>query len=572
MELTRVLDLACTRGTRMVILTMQMIRFLTTILLVSVVALSIAAEDANVIPEGAKDAAEHFSTARMRADLEFLAGDLLEGRGTGARGGDIAAIYIATQFALAGLKPVGRNGTYMQEVPLIGLTTQPESTLEIHPMNGEPWLLKYLEEWVANDLSLQTEETIDAPLVFAGYGIHAPEQNWDDYARLDAKGKVVLALVNDPPSEDPNFFGGKAMTYFGRWTYKYEEAARQGAAGILLIHNTEMASYGWQVVRNSNSGEQAYLENPPGMHQMKMAGWISEDSAKKLAGMAGTDLAGLFEKAKTPGFKSMELPMRIQARLTAKVRPLPSNNVIGMLEGSDPARKDEVIVYTAHYDHLGIGVTVDGDSIYNGAIDNASGTALLIELARAFAGSKTRPARSVVFLSVTAEERGLRGSEYYGIHPLIPAKKTMLNLNYDAIDLWGEVGNVILTGAERTTVWPVVQEVAAAMNLKISRESHPEAGSYYRSDHFSLARVGIPAFSIDMGNEYVGKPEEFGEQKYWEYNKQHYHQPSDEVNPNWDYSGAGQVARLGIYIGWRVADMNGSTGWRDGDEFAAARK
>ncbi len=549
-----------------------MMKVLTLALLVSAFAFSLTADDASVIPPGAKDVAEHFSTARMRADLEFLAGDLLEGRGTGSRGGDIAAAYIATQFAIAGLKPLGQNGSYMQNVPLTGLTTQPESVLQIVPKQGAAWSMRYLDEWVANDLSLQTEETIDAPLVFVGYGIHAPDQNWDDYAGLDAKGKVVVALVNDPPSADPKFFGGKAMTYFGRWTYKYEEAARQGAAGILLIHNTEMASYGWQVVRNSNSSEQAYLENPRGQYQVKMAGWISEDAGKKLATMAGTDLAGLFEKAKTSGFRHMELPLRIQAHLVAKVRPLPSNNVIGMLEGSDPARKDEVIVYTAHYDHLGVGVTVDGDSIYNGAIDNASGTALLIELARAYAAAKMRPARSVVFLSVTAEERGLRGSEYYGIHPLIPAKKTMLDLNYDAIDLWGEVENVILTGAERTTVWPVVQEVAGAMKLKISPEAHPEAGSYYRSDHFSLARVGIPSFSIDMGNDYVGKPAEFGEQKYWEYNKQHYHQPSDEVNPNWDYGGAEQVARLGIFIGWRVAEMSSSTGWRDGDEFAKARK
>lgn len=549
-----------------------MIKVLKLTLLISAFSLSLTADDETIIPSGAKDVANHFSTARMRADLEFLASDLLEGRGTGARGGDIAADYIAAQFAIAGLRPLGENGTYMQKVPLTGLTTQPESTLQIVPKQGTGWSMKYLDEWVANDLSLQTEETIDAPLVFVGYGIHAPKQNWDDYAGVDAKGKVVVALVNDPPSEDPNFFGGKAMTYFGRWTYKYEEAARQGAAGILLIHNTEMASYGWPVVRNSNSSEQAYLENPRGQYQVKMAGWISEDAAKKLATMGGTDLAGLFEKAKTRGFKSMELPLQIRAHLIAKVRPLPSNNVIGMLEGSDPRRKDEVIVYTAHYDHLGIGVPVDGDNIYNGAIDNASGTALIIELARAYAAAKTRPARSVVFLSVTAEERGLRGSEYYGIHPLIPAKKTMLDLNYDAIDLWGEVGNVILTGAERTTVWPLVQEVAGAMKLKISPEAHPEAGSYYRSDHFSLARVGIPSFSIDMGNEYVGKPAEFGEQKYWEYNKQHYHQPSDEINPKWDYSGAGQVARLGIYIGWRVAEMNGPTGWREGDEFAAARK
>jgi Zn-dependent M28 family amino/carboxypeptidase len=529
------------------------------------------ASQSEVIPAGAKQAAANLDPERMRADVEFLASDLLEGRGTGARGGDIAAEYIATQFALAGLKPIGDNGTYMQKVPLIGLNTDPESSLEFNPQTGEKISLKYLDEWVANDLSLKSEEQIDAPLVYVGYGVKAPEYGWDDYAGVDVKNKVVLCLVNDPPSEDPKFFGGKAMTYYGRWTYKFEEASRQGAAGILLMHNTEMAAYGWQVVRNSNSGEQAYLENPPGKYAVRMAGWITEDSAKRIAAAGGQDLADLMQKAKTKGFKAIELPVHVRAHLTAKVRPLHAENVAGMLEGSDPKRKDEVIVYTAHYDHLGIGVPVDGDKIYNGAVDNASGTALLLELARAFSSSKMRPPRSIVFLSVTGEERGLRGSEYYGIKPLIPAKQTMLDLNYDALDMWGKVKNVVLTGAERTTVWPIVQQIARAMDLTISPESHPEAGSYFRSDHFSLARVGIPSFSIDMGNEYVGKPADFGEQKYKEYLQKHYHQPSDEYNSIWDFSGAKQMAELGIYIGWRVAELPTMTGWQQGDPYEKVR-
>ncbi|MCI0442702.1 peptidase M28, partial [bacterium] len=282
----------------------------------------LAAEKASTIPAAAKKVADSFDTNRMKTDLNFLASDLLEGRGTGQRGGDIAAAYIAAQFQIAGLNPAGENGTYMQMVPLNGVTAQPESTLKISAATGEPIQLKYLDDFVANPYSQKTEEPINGPLVFVGYGVNAPEFGWNDYAGLDAHGKVVLALVNDPPSQDPKFFGGKAMTYYGRWTYKYEEAARQGAAGILLIHNTDMASYGWNVVRNSWSGEQAFLANPPGQYALPMAGWIQEDVAKKIASAAGTDLNALFDKAKTKGFKPVELPLKIEGKIIAKTRPL----------------------------------------------------------------------------------------------------------------------------------------------------------------------------------------------------------------------------------------------------------
>jgi Zn-dependent M28 family amino/carboxypeptidase len=333
-----------------------------------------------------------------------------------------------------------------------------------------------------------------------------------------------------------------------------------------------MASYGWQVVRNSWSGEQAYLENPPGQYALPMAGWITQDVAKEAFAACGKDLTAMMEAAKVKGFKPVELPLRVEAKLIAEVHPMQAVNVIGMLEGSDPKLKDQSIIYTAHYDHLGIGNSVDGDNIYNGAIDNASGTAFLLELARIFAESPVKAPRSVVFLSVTAEERGLKGSEYYGKNPAIPAKQTMLDLNFDAISLHGETADVVMTGAERTSVWPIVQEVTKAMNMTVTPESHPEAGHYYRSDHFSLARVGIPAFSVDLGNDYPGKSMDYGEQLYKEYNEKHYHQPSDEFDATWDYSGAKQLARLATYIGWRVAEMPGTTGWRAGDEFEKARK
>lgn len=518
-----------------------------------------------------KSLSSRFSTERMRADLKFLADDLLEGRGTGARGGDIAAAYIASQFEIAGLKPLGDNGTYMQVVPMTGLNTQPESTLGFQTADGQKLSLAYLDDFVANALTLKPDQTIDAPVVFAGYGISAPEFGWNDYAGLDVKGKVVIVLVNDPPSDDPKVFGGRAMTYFGRWTYKYEEAARQQAAGVLIIHNTQTAAYDWGVVRNSNSGEQAYLESPAGAYLLPMAGWIQQDSARKLFSACGMDLDDMVKKAGTSGFKPIELPARAQVHLVAKVRPLHAQNVVGILEGSDPKMKDEAIIYSAHYDHLGIGNPVGNDNIYNGAVDNASGVAFLIELARVFGGAAVKPKRSVIFLSVTAEERGLRGSEYFGNHPPIPTKKMMLDLNFDALYLLGRTSDIVASGAERTTVWPVVQDVAKSLNMTITPESHPEGGHYYRSDHFSLARVGVPAFSLDNGHKYIGKSDEYGESVYRDYLQHHYHQPSDEYNPSWDYSGINDLARLGIEIGWRVANTPGMTGWVAGDEFAAIR-
>ena len=548
---------------------MNKLDFVILILLLNFCPLSFA----NVaVPAGAKEVADRFQIERMRADLKFLASDLLEGRGTGARGGRIAEEYIASQFEMAGLKPLGDNGTFFQKVPLIGLTTQPETRLTVVPEKGKAFELRYLDDFVANALTLNKEETIHAPIVFVGYGVSAPEFQWNDFQGVNVKGKILLCLVNDPPSQDPKVFGGNAMTYYGRWTYKFEEAARQGAAGILLIHNTQMAAYPWGVVRNSNSGEQAYLENPPGASVVPMAGWITEEMATKIAAASGTDLRTLFEKSKTRGFRAMELPLRMEGKLIAQVRSLDAHNVIGLLEGSDATHKEEAIVYSAHHDHLGIGNPIDGDNIYNGAEDNASGTALLMEMARAFTESSKRPARSVIFLAVTAEERGLRGSEYYGKVPKVIAKKTMLDLNYDGLALWGETSDVTMTGAERTSVWPIIQEVAKEIGYRIEPESHPEAGYYYRSDHFSLARVGIPSFSIDPGNDYVGKTKTFGEQKYKEYLEKHYHQPSDEYNPEWNFAGAKKLAALGIAIGWRVAELPEPTGWVPGDEFEKLRK
>src|SRR5690348_733600 len=352
---------------------------------------------------------------RIRAHVRFLSDDLLEGRGTGQRGGDLAARYIATQFALYGLKPAGDEGTYFQKVAMVGIATQPGSTISLLPDNGKPMDLKSNDEVVLMDESQQPSSDIDAPLLFVGYGIDAPEYRWNDYKDVDVRGKVLLMLVNEPPSDDPNFFKGKALTYYGRWTYKYEEAARKGAAGVILVHKTDMASYGWDVVRNSWGGEKEYLKNT-GQPALAVDSWVTLEVARKLASDAGKDLGDLMQAAMSRDFHPMPLPVKLKAHLVSKTRDIESNNVIALLPGSDPKLKDQAVIYTAHYDHLGIQPDMAGDNIYNGAADNATGCGILLELARAFANAAQKPKRSILFASVTGEEQGLLGSEYLGQH------------------------------------------------------------------------------------------------------------------------------------------------------------
>src|SRR6266478_1737377 len=515
-------------------------------------------------------AMETINPDRIRAHVRFLAHDLLEGRGTGQRGGDVAAEYIATQFALYGLKPAGDHGTYMQKVPMVGITPGAETTFALTPASGEAMPLKVLDEYVAYDQAQQPQSDIDAPVVFVGYGIHAPEYGWDDYKDVDLKGKVLLMLVNEPPSDNPRFFKGKALTYYGRWTYKYEEAARRGAVGALLIHQTEMASYPWEVVRNSNSGEKAYLKLD-GSPRLKAAAWIHYSVAKRLAAASGLDLTRLMNDAQSRDFKPVPLSVRLRAHIVSKIRPFESNNVLAMLPGSDGRLKEEAVMYTAHYDHLGIRPDMPGDNIYNGADDNATGCGILLELARAFSQAGQKPRRSILFASVTAEEQGLLGSEYLGKHPPIPAGKIALDLNYDDIPPLGSPQEVEVAGAERTTFYPTVTATAAEFRLTIRPDAHPEAGHYYRSDHFSLARVGIPAFSINEGIKYKGHDAEWGMQQANEYTEKHYHEPSDEYRPDMDFTGDAGMARFCLALGWQAASAPKLVGWQKGDEFEPAR-
>lgn len=524
------------------------------------------------LPTAAQQAMNSIDAEKIRATVKYLSDDSLQGRGTGQKGGDKAADWIAAQFKSYGLVPAGENGTYFQSVGFYGITTDPQqSQLQFVPQSGEPISLKFAEDYVITDLTHSEKSVIDAPLVYVGYGIHAPEYNWDDYKGVDLKGKVLLMLVNEPPSEDAKFFKGRALTYYGRWTYKYEEAARRGAVGAILIHKTDMASYPWEVVRNSWGGETSVLKDDTNP-KLKAAGWIQLEVARKLAQAAGQDLDQMLKEANSRDFKPTELSVRVKQTVVSSVRSFASRNVVGKVMGSDSRLKQQAILYTAHYDHLGIHPNEPGDNIYNGATDNATGCGILLELARVFASTKQKPKRTVLFSAVTAEEQGLLGSQYLGMHPPVPARNISLDLNFDDVQPFGEPQQLVASGSERTSVYPVVESVARAFDMAIQPDDHPEAGHYYRSDHFSLARVGVPAFSINEGPLFKGHDLAWGEEKERDYVAHRYHQPSDEYRPNMDFTADAKLAKVGLAIGWEVADQPQLAGWQPGDEFEKARK
>ncbi|MFT4114677.1 MAG: M28 family peptidase [Silvibacterium sp.] len=523
------------------------------------------------VPAAARQAAASIDPEKIRAHVRFLADDLLEGRGPGLRGGDIAAKYIATEFALDGLKPAGENGTYFQKVPLYAVHTEEDATkASLVPNSGTPLALNYGSDWVTKDQTGQESADLDAPIVFVGYGIDAPEYKWDDYKGVDVKGKILLVIVNEPPSTDEKFFKGKALTYYGRWTYKYEEAARKGALGVLIIHRTDLASYGWEVVQNSQSVEKSYLAGDPAA-TLRAASWIQLDVAKKLFALAGKDADQEIEAAGKPGFTPFELPVRLKAHVASRVRHYISNNVIAEAPGADAAPK-QAVIYTAHYDHLGINPAMKGDNIFNGAGDNGTGCGILLELARAYADSSVRPPHGVYFAAVTAEEQGLLGSQFLGMHPPVPAKDISLDLNFDMINPIGVPLDIEAGGAERTTFYPTLEATAKAFDLAINPDHFPQAGSYYRSDHFSFARVGVPAFSIDQGTHFEGHDAAWGEAQAKDYNEHRYHQPSDEYTDAMDFRGNAKLARFGFILGWQASAMKQSVEWQPGDEFERPRK
>jgi Zn-dependent M28 family amino/carboxypeptidase len=507
---------------------------------------------------------------RIRAHVKYLSSDELEGRGTGQRGGDVAADYIGKQFASYGLKPAGENGTFFQEVPMVGVKTLSDTTFKFIEASGKSFEAKNLTEFVTNNESQTETADIDAPIVFVGYGIKAPEYEWDDYKTVDLKGKVALLFVSEPSSDDPDFFKGKALTYYGRWTYKFEETARRGAVATLIIHRTDLASYGWEVVRNSWGTERSYLKRDE-TPKLQAASWIQLDVAKRLVGLVGLDLDKMFQRAQMKDFKPLQLPIRLKAHVASQLKPFISRNVLAMLPGTDAVLGKQAVLYTAHYDHLGIDPSLPGDKIYNGANDNATGCGILLELARVWGAMPVAAPRSIMFASVTAEEQGLLGSEYLGKHSPVPPGKIMVDLNFDDVPPLGTPEEVEVSGAERTTFYPLVQATAAEFHLAIRPDPRPEAGHYYRSDHFSLARVGVPSFSINEGIKFAGHDSQWGEEQAKDFIEHRYHQPSDEYSPDMDFTGDALIARFGFVLGSKAAWQPTLAGWLPGDEFAAAR-
>ncbi len=525
------------------------------------------------VPAAAQHAAQQIDPEKIRAAVKYLASDKLEGRGVGTEGDHLASKYMANQFAAYGLKPAGDNGSWYQKVPLYAVhTTAAQTTFQLVPAKGEPLTLKYGMDYVTNNQTGTPTADIDAPIVFVGYGIRAPEYDWDDYKGVDVKGKVVLVIVNEPPSEKDSFFKGKALTYYGRWTYKFEEAARQGAIGALIVHREDLASYPWQVVRTSWSGEKSYLVGDPNA-KLLAASWIQSDMADKMAQSSGYGIDAVIGEAGIHPI-SRELKWRLKAHVVSEKRAFESENVIGMVAGQS-AGPEQSVLYTAHFDHLGIDRNAKGDAIFNGAVDNATGCAILLELARAFADASkagTPPPHRVYFASVTAEEQGLLGSQYLGLHPPVPTHDLTLDLNYDALLPVGIPKSVELLGAERTTFYPTVESTAKAFQLELEMDPFPGAGHYYRSDHFSLARYGIPAFSVNQGTQFQGHDSAWGEEQIRDYTAKHYHQPSDEYVPEMDFRGNARMAQFGFDLGWLASAAPSAVGWQAGDEFETPRK
>jgi Zn-dependent M28 family amino/carboxypeptidase len=508
------------------------------------------------------------SHERIKADVAYLSSDRLEGRGPGTRGEELATDYIAAEFKKAGLAPAGEHGTYFQPVPLVRVFTSPKSTLQV--LKGKETLDLVCDEDFAGTSHTQTElEQFDAEAVFVGHGITAPEFDWDDYKDLDVKGKVVVLFTNEPPSTDPKFFGGTALTYYGRWTFKFEEAARRGAKACFIIHTNETAGYPYSVVRVLDG---AQLKREPGQPALAFAGWLSRKAGEKLLGLAGKTVDEALQAADTGGFKAFSLGFHLKGNFPTRLENIVSKNVVGLVEGSDPTLKSEAAVFTAHWDHLGVGRAVVGDSIYNGAADNATGCGLLMELARAWAAQSPKPKRSAVFLAVTAEEKGLLGSKYYTQHPIVPLGKTALNVNFDMILPLGVPESIVVTGADRTTAWPLVKAAADKNHLEIEPDPRAHLGVYYRSDHFSMARAGVPAFSVGIGSKVKDKPADFAKKAMQEFNDKRYHSPQDEMQPDWDFSGFAVLGRFALDVARDVADADRLPTWNAGDEFLPARQ
>jgi Zn-dependent M28 family amino/carboxypeptidase len=508
-----------------------------------------------------------------------LSADKFQGRAPGTVGEDLTVGYLQMRFEQLGLKPGNPDGTFIQKVPLVGITGT-EATPLTFTKGAEKLPMKWKDEVVAWSRHVAPAASVaGSDVVFVGYGVEAPEYNWNDFKDADVKGKTIVVLVNDPPvpdaanpsALDAKTFGGKAMTYYGRWTYKFEQGARKGAAAILLVHETDPAGYPFGVVQGNLSERFDLVTADKNMSRASIEGWLTLEAAQKLFAMGGQDFAALKKQAIARDFKPVPLGVKATMGVANTLRTIDSRNVIAKLEGSDPALKDEYVVYTAHWDHLGLGAPVNGDRIYNGALDNATGVATVLEIAKAFKAVQPQPKRSVLFLMVTAEEKGLLGSEYYSLNPLYPLAKTVAAMNVDGINQWGRTKDVSVVGLGASELDDYLRQAAQEQGRTITADPEPEKGYYYRSDHFNFAKQGVPALYPDSGVDYIGKSPEWGQAKREEYTAKDYHAPSDQVKPDWDLSGAAEDAQLMFAVGYRVANAERIPEWKPGNEFKAKR-
>jgi Zn-dependent M28 family amino/carboxypeptidase len=526
-------------------------------------------------------AAEKVITSEnLLAHIKVLSSDEFEGRAPSTKGEELTVKYLTEEFKLFGLKPGNPDGSYIQQVPLFGIQSTPTSHVIA---NGQRIDLEPKKDFVAWTIRPVSEINIqNSAVVFVGYGVVAPEYGWDDYKGVDVRGKTIVMLVNDPAVPDPNnpagldpkMFKGRAMTYYGRWTYKYEIASEKGAAAAVIIHETGPAGYPFEVIVGSNTRENFDIQTPDrNAHRVAVQSWIPYPTAEKIFYAAGQNLAELKKLAVRKDFQPVTLNARWSFDLKNQFREVKSKNVVAKLEGSDPKLKDQYVVFTAHWDHLGKDPSLKGDQIYNGAVDNASGCAGLLELAHAYAQLTPAPKRSILFLAVTAEEKGLLGSKYYAANPLYPLKNTLADLNMDSMNTWGRTRDLVIIGLGNSTLDDVAKRVADEQGGRVLKpDPTPERGTFYRSDHFEFAKQGVPALNVDPGEDYIGKPAGFGQQKREEYTTNDYHKVSDEIKPGWDLSGEVQDMQLLFEVGRLVADAPTFPAWKPGTEFKARRE
>jgi Zn-dependent M28 family amino/carboxypeptidase len=529
-------------------------------------------------PEALRAAEDSLRGEDFMAHVRVLSSDKFEGRAPGTEGEALTVEYLSAQFAAMGLKPGNPDGRWVQDVPLVGITGQRTATMTA---GGKRMRMKFPEDYVSVSRRFTEQvEVKDSDVVFVGYGVVAPEYGWDDYKGVDVRGKTIVMLINDPPimrADDPtrlddSMFGGRAMTYYGRWTYKYEIASEKGAAAALIVHETGPAGYPYEVVSGSWGRENFDIDREDGnVGRVPIEGWLSEERARTLFRLSGHSFEGLKQAALQKDFKPIALKARAGFTLQSTLRRVKSKNVVAKLEGSDPALKDQVVVYSAHWDHLGKDPSLEGDQIFNGALDNATGTAALLELAQAYKKLPTAPRRSMLFLAVTAEEKGLLGSKWYAQHPLYPLTQTVANINMDGIEILGRTTDVVVVGKGQSTLEDTLGEQVKAQGRVLIAELQPEKGSYYRSDHFEFAKVGVPALYQHSGEDYIGRPEGWGRAQSEEFTAKHYHKVSDEIGPEWDSAGAVQEMQLLLRVGLDVAQSDQWPQWKAGSEFKARR-